>query len=82
MGVMPSARQVTPISGTGPSDPVRLFSVLGVNWMVHESLEPCDCRTTRVLVFASDEAIRCVRGYPANWYELTDEDLNSVSWNR
>jgi hypothetical protein len=80
--MIPSDADKVPLSGTGPSDPVRFLSELGVNWTVHESLEPAACRTTRVLVFASDEVIRCVRGYPANWYDLADEELKTVSWNR
>jgi hypothetical protein len=36
----------------------------------------------RCLVFASADAVRRVWNFPANWRDLTDADLESLSWER
>ena len=32
------------------------------------------------LIFASDSAVRRVRHYPANWFDLPDDELLVLSW--
>jgi hypothetical protein len=32
------------------------------------------------LIFASESAVRRVRDYPADWMELSDDDLLALSW--
>jgi len=31
-------------------------------------------------VFESDQVVRRVRDYPANWRDLSDDDLLALSW--
>jgi hypothetical protein len=51
----------------------------GVSWSVYEdrsdSLGPS-------LIFESDKIARRVRGFPANWRQLTDAQLIALSWSR
>jgi hypothetical protein len=46
-------------------------------WLVYE-LEQYD-RRGRTLVFESDSIVRRIRNYPANWRDLSDEDLDALS---
>ena len=39
-------------------------------------------RAVRYLVFDSPGTTRCVRAYPANWQELSDAELEAMSWRR
>jgi hypothetical protein len=60
----------------------KRFTVAGEIWSVYE-----DTRTEvpflgPALVFESDQAVRRVRQYPANWRELSDEKLYALSWSR
>ena len=59
----------------------RQLQVDGVLWLVYE-LPPTgfDRRTSPSLVFESDTAVRRVRGYPADWRSLGDDELFALSW--
>jgi hypothetical protein len=49
-------------------------------WCVYESHSPFDRRRGPTLLFDSDAVMRRVRDYPANWRELSDDDLYAISW--
>lgn len=52
-------------------------------WLVYERASaPMDRRSTPSLVFECRAVIRRVRDYPANWRELSDEELARLSWRR
>ena len=61
-------------------DESRFFTDLrGVRWQVFELI----CADgSACLVFESTMAIRRVRHYPADWRELSDEELATLSWSR
>lgn len=52
-------------------------------WTVRE-VQPTvyDRRHGNSLVFINADVMRRVRSYPANWYELSDQDLYAVSLGR
>jgi hypothetical protein len=55
----------------------------GVEWMIYErSWGEYDRRSATKLVFESEDAVRVVRSFPAEWYALTDDELVAVSWSR
>jgi hypothetical protein len=56
-------------------EPTRSFSAEGVFWRVFEVSYEFDRRRGRSLVFEHEFAWRRVRTYPANWYELPEEQL-------
>lgn len=58
----------------------RLLVVSGVHWRVR--LVSSFDRRGPDLLFESDSVIRRVRSYPENWYELSDDELLHLSWNR
>ena len=51
-------------------------------WTVSEKKLASDNPNASSLRFVSDYSIRCVRDYPANWFELSDAELFVVSLNR
>ena len=51
-------------------------------WLVYELASAYDRRQSPCLIFESDMTVRRVRDYPANWRELSDDDLLSLSWSR
>jgi len=54
----------------------------GTRWRVKEtSFSHYDRRRGRSLIFWSDGAVRRVRSYPADWYELSENELVQLSWN-
>jgi len=54
----------------------------GQAWSVSEQpFSAYDRRSGWSLIFTSELAVRRVRSYPPNWYELTDEALAELSWN-
>ena len=58
----------------------RTFGIGFNQWVVFEVGR--DAQFGPALIFFSDGLGRRVRDYPANWRELTDEELYAVSWNR
>jgi len=68
-------------SQRGAQQPARRGSSDGVLWLVFElPAMPYDRRDTPSLIFESDTTVRRVRNYPANWYDLSDDDLIALSW--
>lgn len=50
-------------------------------WLVYELTPlPFDRRNTPSLIFESDQSVRRVRNFPANWRELADPELWALSW--
>jgi hypothetical protein len=62
--------------------PVRIFLDRdGTQWHVSERpFADYDRRRGLSLVFASESVVRRVRGYPAHWHTLTDDELLELSW--
>ena len=53
----------------------------GNRWRVREmAFSPYDRRRGRSLIFWSDGAVRRVRDYPADWHQLSDDELALLSW--
>ena len=53
----------------------------GTHWRVKEMpFSLYDRRRGRSLIFWSDGAVRRVRDYPADWHDLSDEELVRLSW--
>jgi hypothetical protein len=57
----------------------RITDPQGRQWVVREKVMSYDRRSTRVLVFETQEVIRVVRVYPGDWYMLAVEELIEVS---
>ena len=57
----------------------RRFTIAGEQWGVWEDLRTPPGPS---LVFENMKIARRVHEYPANWRELTDEELYAVSWSR
>ena len=54
-----------------------------VRWQVYEKeFSSFDRRSGSSLIFASEGAVRRVRGFPANWHTLSDAELAELSWQR
>lgn len=68
-------------SGT-PSARRRVVAVGLTVWHIYEHVPVYDRRSQPSLVFVSDVAMRRVRNYPAQWWELPDDVLMAVSWRR
>jgi hypothetical protein len=75
-----NSRLATP--ATGVSKRVRAFvDAEGTRWQVYEqAFAEYDRRRGMSLIFASDSAMRRVRAYPGDWYELSDTELLTLSW--
>ena len=53
----------------------------GAHWFVFEqAFGDYDRRNGMSLIFSNDAAVRRVRDYPADWIDLSDEDLAALSW--
>jgi hypothetical protein len=53
----------------------------GTQWQVYEqSFGDYDRRTGMSLIFASEAAVRRVRDFPADWMQLSNDDLLALSW--
>lgn len=53
----------------------------GSRWRVYEqAFSDYDRRTGVSLIFASEAAVRRVRGFPPDWITLSDDELLSLSW--
>lgn len=48
--------------------------------MSEEPFTDYDRRRGASLIFSSDNVVRRVRGYPAEWRDLTDDALLALSW--
>jgi hypothetical protein len=57
----------------------RITDPQGRQWVVREKVMSYDRRSSRVLVFETQEVIRVVRVYPGDWYMLAVEELLEVS---
>ena len=59
----------------------EFVDVDGTRWRVKEmAFSLYDRRRGASLIFWSDGAVRRVRDYPDNWYELSEDDLARLSW--
>lgn len=74
----------TPLPWTqvrGLQQSARQLSFEGAQWLVYElPPSPYDRRTAASLIFESDAAFRRVRTFPANWRDLSDDELFALSW--
>ena len=53
----------------------------GGRWRVFEqSFNDYDRRRGMSLIFSSENAVRRVRDYPADWIDLSDAELVRLSW--
>ncbi len=58
----------------------RVRWVDGVRWIVREAEPPAfDRRAGPSLIFESDEIVRRMRDYPADWFVLSGEQLYRIS---
>lgn len=65
--------------GTEPAR-FRRLSAEGYRWLVTEVAAPrFDRRGGTHLMFDGETVMRRVRVFPANWYELADDDLYALS---
>jgi hypothetical protein len=59
----------------------RRLAVDGTPWLVYElPATPFDRRNSPSLVFETENTVRRVRDYPADWRSLSDDDLFALSW--
>jgi hypothetical protein len=59
----------------------RQLVVDHVPWLVYElPPTPFDRRSKSSLIFESEGIMRRVRGFPADWRALTDDELYALSW--
>ena len=72
-------KQELRIDADGPPV-VRKVQAEGELWVVREVDAPIlDRRGGQHLVFETTYAMRRVRNYPSNWFQLADEDLYALS---
>lgn len=57
----------------------RVLFVDGRYWRVYEHVAHLDRRSTPALIFESDDVMRRVRRFPADWHTLDDHALFAVS---
>jgi hypothetical protein len=61
----------------------RISDSEGRLWVVHEyQSSRYDRRAGTSLIFVTEDAMRRVRDYPANWFELSDDELYALSFRR
>ena len=61
----------------------RRLVIKSVPWLVYElPANPFDRRSSLTLVFETDDTMRRVRSFPADWRALSDVDLFALSWTR
>lgn len=65
-----------------PSARRRVIAVGLTIWHIYEHVPLYDRRSQPSLVFVSDVAMRRVRDFPAQWWELPDDALMALSWRR
>lgn len=70
------------LSADNQTPPLRAFlDAEGAQWRVFEqAFADYDRRSGMSLIFSSDSAVRRVRDYPADWFDLSDDDLATLSW--
>jgi len=63
-------------------DPVGYTDAAFVAWLVVERDARRDPghRADRCLIFSSGDVVRRVWGYPAAWRQMTDAELEALSW--
>lgn len=76
----PSNRIDSPVNSNTPR--TRSFvDADGGHWNVYEkTFAEYDRRSGMSLIFSSDAAVRRVRDYPADWFDLDDAQLAALSW--
>jgi hypothetical protein len=70
---------VTFAFGTTRED-ARVIVVNEVRWLVYEHAPTLDRRAGPTLVFETDDVMRRVRTFPADWRDLSDARLYELSW--
>lgn len=65
---------------TDPS-PLHFVAPDATYWAVHE-IRDGGQETVRSLIFVSEAGFRRVRSYPANWRDLSADELWALSWHR
>lgn len=71
------------LSGTSSDLTRTIVDQEGRVWLVREMRSPSyDRRDSASLVFLTDEVMRRVRDYPAEWRTLSDEALYALSMNK
>jgi len=59
---------------------VRRISADGLRWFIQEVPAPSfDRRGGKHLVFDAETVMRRVRDFPANWFDLSDDELIALS---
>lgn len=72
-----------PAVGSIPLRPRSREIVVGATvWRVYEHVPQYDRRAAATLVFVSEGAMRRVRDFPPQWWDLSDDELLGVSWRR
>jgi hypothetical protein len=61
---------------------VRRITIGATVWNVFEHIPEYDRRASATLVFASEGAMRRVRNFPQQWWDLPDDELLAISWRR
>jgi hypothetical protein len=79
---MSEIRDQAPATSRGAETRSRSFvDGDGQIWQVSErSFSEYDRRRGFSLIFTCDLAVRRVRDYPANWFDLSDDALAALSW--
>ncbi len=78
---MAPERNTAPSSALAADGPVRrIVDLEHRTWTVFEVGMPAyDRRSGKCLIFDSQDIVRRVRNYPADWYDLPDADLYALS---
>ena len=76
----PSNRIDSPVGSNTPRS--RSFvDADGGHWNVYEqAFAEYDRRSGMSLIFSSETAVRRVRDYPPDWFDLGDDQLATLSW--
>lgn len=79
---MSDSRERTEVSRIDERPRTRTFTdVLGQTWQVTEQpYSEYDRRRGSSLIFSSELAVRRVRTFPSDWFDLPDGALMDLSW--
>ena len=79
---MPGSNNRFDLGTESDTAPVRSFvDSDGGRWRVFEqAFNDYDRRNGMSLIFSSENAVRRVRDYPADWMDLSDAELARLSW--